>query len=248
MTTDLININKVTSEVELTTVEIAELTGKEHRNVKRDTETMLTQLYETKDMLRFEHIYLDAYNREQPCYKLPKNEVLILISGYSIPLRAAIVRRLDELEKQIMPKSLPEALRLYANEIEMKELALKQRDEAIKTKAWISDKKTATAMATASVVVRENGKLKEQIGDSKTYKQVKAINWIGDIFELNKSAYCVIGKQLSKISKSLNYECKIIESSEYPKGIKAYHVDVIEHFKHKLISDLNMLRAYRKAA
>lgn len=148
-----------------------------------------------------------------------------------------------------IPKSLPEALRLYANEIEMKELALKQRDEAIKTKAWISDKKTATAMATASVVVRENGKLKEQIGDSKTYKQVKAIPWLKEYFsDLSQTTYSQIGKALSKLSKSLGYDSKIIPSSEYPTGVKAYHIEAINHFKCKLIEDLNMLRQYRRTA
>lgn len=149
-----------------------------------------------------------------------------------------------------MPKSLPEALRLYANEIEMKELAIKQRDEAIKTKAWISDKKTATAtaMATASVVTRENGKLKEQIGDSKTWKQVKAICWLNEFFDLkHPAAYSQIGTQLSKLSKTLGYECKQIPDTAFG-FVKAYHIDVINHFKYKLIDDLNMMRKYRLAA
>lgn len=40
-----------------------------------------------------------------------------------------------------IPKTYAEALRMYANEVEHKELIEKQRDEAIKTKSWISDKK-----------------------------------------------------------------------------------------------------------
>jgi len=94
---EIMNINKMTG---LTTVAIAELTGKEHKNVKRDTETMLTELYGLADLLRFERIYRDSYDREQKCYELPKEEVLILVSGYSIPLRAKIIRRLEELESQ----------------------------------------------------------------------------------------------------------------------------------------------------
>lgn len=58
-----------------------------------------------------------------------------------------------------IPKSYPEALRLYADEVEQKELMQKQRDEAIRTKAWISDKKTATAMNTASQKSKEAEKL-----------------------------------------------------------------------------------------
>jgi len=76
--------------------EIAELTGKQHRNVKRDIETMMTTL--EVDMLRFEHIYRDGQNRKQTEYRLPKRETLILVSGYNIQLRAKIVDRWAELE------------------------------------------------------------------------------------------------------------------------------------------------------
>ena len=40
--------------------EIAELTGKEHRNVKRDCETMFSEL--EIDVLSFEHIYFKLDN------------------------------------------------------------------------------------------------------------------------------------------------------------------------------------------
>ena len=95
MTKDLVNIKEVCG---LTTVAIAELTGKEHRNVKRDAETMLTELYEKASLLRFEQSYTAENGQTYTCYNLPKEEVLILISGYSIPLRAKIIRRLEELE------------------------------------------------------------------------------------------------------------------------------------------------------
>ena len=61
-----------------------------------------------------------------------------------------------------------EAAIAWANEYKAKQLALKTkqialdaRDEAITTKAHIGDKKTATAMATASVKSRENTRLKQ---------------------------------------------------------------------------------------
>ena len=40
----------------------------------------------------------------------------------------------------LVPKSYAEALRLYADEVEQRELMQKQRDEAIRTKAYISEK------------------------------------------------------------------------------------------------------------
>ncbi len=76
---------------------------------------------------------------------------------------------------KLSPKSYVEALRALADEVEQKELMQKQRDEAIRTKAWISDKKTATAMATASVKSKEADKLKIKLDLEMSYATVKKV-------------------------------------------------------------------------
>lgn len=119
-----------------------------------------------------------------------------------------------------------------------------KRQYAEKTKAWIGSKREATAMATASKYSRENEKLKEQIGDGKNYKQVKAISWLKDYFKLSRVAYQQIGKKLNKLSKSLGFAVKELEDSNYGT-IKSYNVEVISAFRRALDNDLNMLRAYR---
>lgn len=66
------------------------------------------------------------------------------------------------------PKSFKEALYL----------AYKQQEEIElleKTKAWISDKKTATAMNTASQKSKEVKKLQIDLGRSKEYASIKAV-------------------------------------------------------------------------
>ncbi|MBZ8138835.1 hypothetical protein CLD22_02835 [Rubrivivax gelatinosus] len=78
--------------------EIAELTGKEHRNVCRDIRSMLEQLGE--DVLSFEHMSSDAYGRPLKVFCLPKDLTLTLVSGYSVPLRHRIVTRLQQLEAE----------------------------------------------------------------------------------------------------------------------------------------------------
>jgi len=138
-----------------------------------------------------------------------------------------------------------EILELALKNEKAKLAAIAERDDAIKTKAWIGDKKVATSMATASVAVRQAESLKEQIGDSKTWKTVKAIPWLKDVFELSKPAYKAIGVQLAKISKAIGYSTKKVPDTEWG-AINAYHSDVIEQFKNKLSFDLNMLRTYRR--
>ncbi|MCI1900334.1 MAG: hypothetical protein LKI85_18425 [Enterobacter sp.] len=55
---------------------------------------------------------------------------------------------------------------------EEKERLSHERDAAIETKAWIGEKREATAMATASVAVREKNKLAERIGEGKNYAAI----------------------------------------------------------------------------
>lgn len=97
--------------------EIAKRTGKEHKNVLRDIRNMLDSLDATR--LSFERSYRDASGKSNTEYHLPKDLTLTLISGYSVPLRHAIVTRWQELEAEAaapsVPQSLPEALRLAAD-------------------------------------------------------------------------------------------------------------------------------------
>ncbi len=61
-----------------------------------------------------------------------------------------------------IPKSYSEALRLYADEVERRELAEKEMHKAIREKSWIGSHREATAMATASAKVREANKFKDR--------------------------------------------------------------------------------------
>lgn len=97
--------------------EIAELTGKQHKNVKRDIASMLAGL--KKDALSFERTYQDGQNRNQTEYLLDREHTDCLLTGYSAPLRMAVVRRWRELEEQAAPRipaNYAEALQLAADQ------------------------------------------------------------------------------------------------------------------------------------
>ncbi|WP_375703788.1 Rha family transcriptional regulator [Bartonella sp. AD13SXNS] len=81
--------------------EIAELCSKRHDHVMRDIKKMLEELNAPKfGVVDFSGYYLDSKGESRPCYNLPKRECLILVSGYSTALRAKIIDRWQELEKQ----------------------------------------------------------------------------------------------------------------------------------------------------
>ena len=125
-----------------------------------------------------------------------------------------------------------------------------ERDEAIRTKAQIGSSREATAMNTASQKSKECEKLREQIGDSKTYKAVTAITWLPDYFNMsNRGLYGSLAANLKKIEAGMTSEFKHtdIEDSRWGK-VKAYHVDVIERLHEMVQADENLMKKYRKIA
>lgn len=122
-------IINITSGAALTmsSKDIAELCDKRHDNVVRDARKMLVELHGEEHVLKFE----GTINRpnpkggaciSSPILNLPKRECLILVSGYSVELRARIIDRWMELENGItkfeIPQTFAEALRLAAEQTE----------------------------------------------------------------------------------------------------------------------------------
>ncbi|WP_284733827.1 Rha family transcriptional regulator [Caballeronia sp. INSB1] len=96
--------------------EIADLTGKRHDNVMRDIRIMLLDLQGIDGVLRFEDTQINQQNDQKyPIFRLPKRETLILVSGYSVAMRARIIDRWQELESRsaqpVMDLSNPAFLR-----------------------------------------------------------------------------------------------------------------------------------------
>lgn len=116
--------NQKANEVTITSLEIAELTGKDHKHIMRDIRESLDKVVDG-GVSKFGHTYINPQNKQSyPCYKLPKREALILVSGYSVELRAKIIDRLEYLENQLksntpqLPQTYAEALRELADKAE----------------------------------------------------------------------------------------------------------------------------------
>lgn len=107
----VVNVANHHHAVTMSSREIAELTGKEHKNVKRDIENMLSDLGE--DALSFERIYFDSVNRQQTEYHLDRRHVECLLTGYNAVLRMKVIDRLHQREAGIAPTPAP----LSQNEI-----------------------------------------------------------------------------------------------------------------------------------
>lgn len=85
----------------ITSLEIAELTGKRHHNVTRDIRNIIEDLEDQQinTAINFDcSEYVDNSGRSLPMYVLSKKGALLLASGYDTVLRYKIIERLEKLE------------------------------------------------------------------------------------------------------------------------------------------------------
>ena len=180
---ELINIQ---NEITMTSLEIAELTGKQHGHIIRDIEEQLGVL---GGLSKFGDTYQHPQNKQiYKMYRLPKREVLILISGYSVQLRAKIIDKLEELEKQVkaqtpqLPQTYLEALESLV-ESEKRNQALQAKIDEDKPKVAFAD---SVASSDDTISIGQLAKLLKQNGIETGRKR------LFDYFR--KNGYLIKGK------------------------------------------------------
>lgn len=90
---DLLNIKETMSSIE-----IAELTGKEHKNVMAAIRSM-EPAWEKINGLKFKLVeYTDRKGEKRPCYELTKLECLYIATKFNDEARAKLVLRWEQLE------------------------------------------------------------------------------------------------------------------------------------------------------
>ena len=176
----------------MSSLEIAELTVKSHDNILRDIRKMLNEL--DGGVTKFEETYKHPQNGQvYPIFNLPKRECFILVSGYNLKLRAAIIDRWQELENQskpAMPTTYIAALEALVASEKAKELALLQVDE-----------------------------LQVELDESRAYCTIKRfafynkIDWRDLSWKKLKAAHIrITGEDVHKIF-----------DANFPDGVNAYH-------------------------
>lgn len=95
----------ITDEMGMSSLDIAEITGKKHSHVMRDIRSLLEQgLDESNFGLKLRISDLGkGRKRKDPYYQLTPKGCLILASGYDALLREKIINRLEQLEKHNLP-------------------------------------------------------------------------------------------------------------------------------------------------
>lgn len=196
--------------------EIAELTGKQHKDVIRDIRVMLDALQ--KDGADLRHVREDKDARGYTAmFHLDRELTDTLLTGYSVPMRRKVVARWHELEAKVAkPAALSrmDILQLAMESEQARIQAEAERDHAIATKAQIGDKKVATAMATASAKAREVAHLKHELGYSARNATILQVERkLGREFDFHPlRRWC----NLNKVAPDT------VPDKRYPNGVKAW--------------------------
>ena len=117
------NGSEIMKRETMTSLEIAEITGKRHSDVLesiRNMEPAWEKIAQRKFPLGS---YKDADNQDRPCYILSKTECLYVAAKFNDEARAKLILRWEELEtKEVsvtkVPTTFAEALRLAADQAE----------------------------------------------------------------------------------------------------------------------------------
>ena len=209
--------------------EIAELTGKEHRNVMADIRKMLTELHGENGVLNFQQSYINGQNKEQPCFNLPKRESLILVSGYSVQMRAAIIDRWQELEAMAAKPIDP--MQVLNDPASMRGLLLGYTERVIELEAKV-EKIQPMADALIRIAHTEGGRcltdaskvlqIKPREFISKLaqmgwiYKRAGVTNWIGYQDKVNAG---YLEHKLTTVERADGSEKSYAQCLVTPKGV-----------------------------
>lgn len=173
----VLNVANHHHAVTMSSLEISELVKSRHTDVRRSIERLMQKgVISVAPMAFLENINGLGKVVKVKTYLLGKRDSYVVVAQLSPEFTGALVDRWQELESGLLSPALPSTykealLALVAAEEEKERLCI-ERDRAIETKAWIGEKREATAMATASAAVRKKNELAERIGESKKHAAI----------------------------------------------------------------------------
>jgi phage regulator Rha-like protein len=221
------NITSASNELTMSSREIAGVTGKKHGHVMRDIKSMFSDIGE--DESKFGGIYLDAYKRQKPLFNLDRAHTDCLLTGYSAKARIKVIKRWHTLEAA---QSKPVALTQDDQLLQLAQGVIRltaERDEAIKTKALINDKRTATLMNKASQDAKKIKKLESKLQNAGSHVSLMAAK-LPQRIDTEYKSNVQVWRILKSISLSMGLDIVKVKDERYGE-VNTYHVDVIEQFK-----------------
>lgn len=124
----------------MTSLQIAEVTGKRHSDVMRDIRNLVERGASERNfaLSSYQQAQPNGGHKDVPMFELTPKGCLILASGYDVVLREKIIDKLEEYQQKerTTMTALPdftnpaEAARAWAEQFELKQIEAKRADEA----------------------------------------------------------------------------------------------------------------------
>ena len=167
----------------MTSLQIAEVTGKPHNDVLkaiRAMEPAWVKITQGKFSLS---TYTDKSGKSNPCYQLTKTECLYIATKFNDEARAKLVIRWEELERQNAQPSIPqnfaEALRLAATQQEQLEAQRAELEAAAPKVAFANAmlaSKNSCLVGELAKIISQNG---YTIGQNRLFQWLRENGYLG---------------------------------------------------------------------
>lgn len=174
---------QLTRQETMTSLQIAEVTGKMHKHVLEAIRTMepaWVKIAGTKFRLSE---YTDKSGKSNPCYQLTKTECLYVATKFNDEARAKLVIRWEELERQNAQPSIPqnfaEALRLAATQQEQLEAQRAELEAAAPKVAFANAmlaSKNSCLVGELAKIISQNG---YTIGQNRLFQWLRENGYLG---------------------------------------------------------------------
>lgn len=200
----------INTDKTITSMEVAEMVGKEHSKLLRDIRTYTEQLNEANlGLVDFfqESTYIDKKGETRPCYNVTKKgcefiaHKLTGIKGTAFTAR--YINRFHDMEEELKPKSPAEMLVVYANQL----LENERRMNTIESK-----------------VNEINARITTHNEDYFTiagYASLRGVN-------IDTSKANMLGRKATKLSREYGYDIGKVTDTRFGK-VNSYHLDILKN-------------------
>lgn len=185
----------------MTSLQIAEITGKRHADVMKSIRKMEPAWEKVAEGKFSLGSYKDENNQDRPCYSLNKEECLYIATKFNDEARAKLIKRWKELEEQHQKPSVPqnylEALKsLVKSEEEKQQLALENKQQQ------------ATILTISKTNVELGNKITEMLPKVSYYDKILQSNATMTVTQIEQD-YGMSAMKLNKELESMKIQHKV---------------------------------------
>lgn len=131
-----VSVVNTTNDFTIDSRDVAEMVGKEHKNVMRDIATIINHLggqLKIEQSYFIESEYTNSQNKKQPCYKLTKKGCELfatrMTGAKGTQFAVAYIEKFNQMEEQLKAPAIPMASYMIDNLIERAKLWIKEEEQ-----------------------------------------------------------------------------------------------------------------------